>query len=99
MEILKDDRPRTNWVTARVDGRWCQAKLFDVGSTFGINNGRVSKLCVAKSGVKELGAHTGLNFFDNLDFNYDRGLDFSNLKPGALDSIVAQFEKLPKAFE
>lgn len=97
MEILEDARVARGWITFRMEDRWCQAKVYDVGSIFGINDGRVSKLCVSKSGVRELGAHTGLNFFDHLDFNYDRGLDFDHLEPGVLERIVGRLEALPKA--
>jgi hypothetical protein len=98
MEIINDDRPNTNWVTARVCGRWCQAKLFDIGSGYGINGGRISKLSVAKEGIDFLGVESGLPYLDNLDYNYDRGLDFDELENGLLEKIVSKFEALPKAF-
>ena len=95
MNVLDDARAARGWITAIIDNRWCQGKVYDEPSTYGINNGRVSKLAIAKEGVAALGAHTGLDFFENLDFNYDRGLDFDNLGEGTLDSIVAQLEALP----
>lgn len=95
MEILKA-HDQSGWITARINGRWCQAKVYDEPSTYGINGGRVSKLCIAKDGVAELGVHTGLNFFDNIDFNYDRGLDFDNLPDGVLPAVIAALETLPK---
>lgn len=96
MNVLEDARATRGWITAIIENRWCQAKVYDEPSIFGINNGRVSKLAVAKEGVAALGIHTGLDFFENVDFNYDRGLDFDNLKEGLLDKIVAQLEALPK---
>lgn len=45
-----------------------QAKVYDKGSHFGINNGRVSKLWIYNVKTGEV------------LYNYDRGLDFDNLK-------------------
>lgn len=45
------------------------AKVFDVGSEFGINNGRISKLQV----VKDIGEDSWT--WDNTIINYDRGWD------------------------
>ncbi len=73
---------------------WCEAKIFDVGSSYGINSGRVSKLSVGKSAKRDYSQ----NFFNQMAYHYDRGLDFDDLPPGVLDSIVAQLEALPKAF-
>lgn len=97
MNVIEDARSTRGWITAIIENRWCQAKVYDEPSINGIKGGRVSKLAVAKEGVAALGLHTGLNFFDNIDFNYDRGLDFDNLKDGLLDRIVTQLEALPKA--
>ncbi|WP_209121487.1 hypothetical protein [Alkalihalobacillus sp. BA299] len=36
----------SNWVKGEVDGREYQAKLYDEGSMFGIDGGRISKLWV-----------------------------------------------------
>lgn len=93
--ILEDNRKATGWITAIIENRWCQAKVYDDPSTFGINDGRVSKLAVGKLGTVK----SGQNFFDQIDFNYDRGLDFDNLPDGVLDAIVSVLEKLPKVFE
>jgi len=83
------------WITAEVCGRWVQAKVYDTPSTFGINGGRVSKLVISKTAK-----HDGRrNFFDQMTYNYDRGLDFDNLPKGLLDKIVAELETLPKCTE
>ena len=37
-----------NWVEGEVDGYRFQAKVFDEGSEYGINGGRISKLWMAK---------------------------------------------------
>ena len=34
------------WIDGTVDGFYFQAKVYDTGSVFGINNGRVSKLII-----------------------------------------------------
>jgi hypothetical protein len=96
MKIISDVRAETGWITAIIDGRWCQAKVYDDPSSYGIRNGRVSKLAVSKTSQKN---EMGQPFFDAMAFNYDRGLDFNNLPKGVLDSIVAQLESLPKVFE
>ena len=82
----------TGWITAIIEGRWVQAKVYDEPSTFGINNGRVSKLAVGKTDKRD---HMS-NFFDQMDFNYDRGLDFDSLPKGLLYKIVDELEALPK---
>lgn len=94
MKILEDERAYTGWITAIIEDRWCQAKVYDESSGYGINDGRVSKLVVGKTGQRN---ERGQPFFDAMDFNYDRGLDFDNLPKGLLDKIVAQLEALPKS--
>lgn len=94
MEVIKDERPNSNWVTAVVNGRWCQAKVYDVGSCFGINDGRVSKLVIGKTSTRD----PSRNFFDQMDYNYDRGLDFSNLDDDFVNDVVRQFEEIEPAF-
>ena len=53
------------WKETEIKGYKFTFKIYDIGSIFGINDGRVSKLSIRKNG-KEL-------------YNYDRGLDFNNL--------------------
>lgn len=86
------------WITLVIGDRWVQAKVFDTPSIYGVNNCRVSKLSIAKSGVQALGVHTGLDFFDNIDYNYDRGLDLhtkSGLPQSELDDILFTLNNLP----
>ncbi len=52
MEIIRDNRP---WITARIEGRMVQAKVYDEPSQFGIDGGRISKLHVSKPGVDSMG--------------------------------------------
>jgi hypothetical protein len=80
MFILKEAEGSGDWVTAVICDRWVQAKVFNLESTYGVYNGRVSKIAIAKQGVSGLGSETGLDFFENVDFNWDRGLDFCNFE-------------------
>jgi hypothetical protein len=91
MKVLKPHDPN-GWITAVIKDRWVQAKVYDTGSINGINNGRVSKLCIGKTDQRD----PNKNFFDQMDFNYDRGLDFSNLSDDFIEEIVNELEKLPK---
>lgn len=100
VEILKPHRD-TAWIDLVVNDRWVQAKVYDEPSTYGVNDCRVSKLCVAKKGIRLLGLASGIPFFDGLDYNYDRGLDFHNdgLPQEELDAILEWLNNLPKKFE
>lgn len=91
MNVISDNRRRNGWVTAVIDDRWCQAKVFDLPSNFGINGGRVSKLAIMRGNKRD--PHS--DFLAQCDYNYDRGLDFDNLPAGTLASIVGQLEALP----
>ncbi len=91
MIILKEHNS-TGWITCIISGRWVKAKVYDVGSPFGINNGRVNKLTIGKTS----GRDKYKPFFDQMDYNYDRGLDFDNLSEGVLNAIVSELEALPK---
>jgi len=93
MQIL-EPHDQFGWITAIIDGRWVQAKVYDEPSCYGINDGRVSKLAIGISDKRD----PNKNFFDQMAFNYDRGLDFNNLPAGVMESIVAQLERLPKLF-
>ena len=93
MQIL-EARDQSGWITAIIEGRWVQAKVYDEPSMFGVNEGRVSKLSIGKTD-----AYTPYSsFFDQMDYNYDRGLDFKRrtLPVAVLRKIVASLETLPK---
>lgn len=92
MEILSKHEKETGWITAVIQGRWVQAKVYDKPSTYGVNNGRVSKLAIGKTDTW----NPNMDFFEQMAFNYDRGLDFDNLPIGLLDKIVEELELLPK---
>lgn len=90
MKIL-DAHDCYGWIVAVIQGRWVNAKVYDEPSTFGINNGRVSKCAISKTNDRI----PFEDFHAQMDYNYDRGLDFDNLPAGLLDSIVAELEALP----
>jgi hypothetical protein len=93
MKILSPHN-QIGWITAIIEDRWVQAKVYDEPSTFGIKNGRVSKLAIGKTSER----NPNCNFFDQMCFNYDRGLDFDDAPEGLVDKVVAELEKLPKIF-
>lgn len=94
--MINDDRQRSGFVTCCIAGRWVQAKVYDEPSTFGFGgNSRISKLAIGKSALCD--PHKP--FMDQMDFNYDRGLDFSNLSDEDVAVVVAALEKLPPASE
>jgi len=92
MQILKA-HDQYGWITAIIEGRWVQAKVFDEPSVFGVNGGRVSKLAIGKTDTRD----PTRNFFDQMDYNYDRGLDFKRrtLPVATLRKIIAELEALP----
>lgn len=90
MEIISPHDPY-GWITAIIEGRWVQAKVYDQPSTYGVNDGRVSKIFIGKTRYRD----PTQNFFEQMCFNYDRGLDFDEAPEGLVDKIVAELEKLP----
>ena len=84
MEITKRDGL---WVSGTHGGYQFQAKVYDEGSMFGIDAGRVSKLCVCR----EESHHTV--------FNYDRGYDVNPEtaeEREIVKAIILELERLPK---
>lgn len=94
MRIIEDARRETGFITAVIDGRWVQAKLYDVPSTYGVFDCRVSKLSIGKTAHRRKGE----NFWNQMAYHYDRGDDFDNLPDGVLVSVTDQLNALPKAF-
>ena len=93
MQILQA-HDQSGWITAVIEDRWVCAKVYDEPSVYGINEGRVSKLSIGKTDTRD----PTRNFFDQMDYNYDRGLDFKRrtLPVAVLRKIVASLEVLPK---
>lgn len=90
--ITKDDREKSGWISGVISGRFFEAKVYNEPSTFGINNGRTSKLSIGKSSMR----NKNENYFEQLDYNYDRGLDFSTIDDKLLTKIVNWLENLPQ---
>jgi hypothetical protein len=69
-----------------------QAKIYDEGSKFGINKGRISKLMIWKN------EHGRGNFNKNIIANYDRGWDIqpkNEMDKEALQRILLGLEDMP----
>ena len=80
-------RTSTNWVDGTVGNLKFQAKLFDEGSMYGINEGRVSKLYIYNNNSK---------YF----VTYDRGWEIEpteETKP-YFDAVMELLENSPKRF-
>lgn len=93
MKVLRArNKFSNNWITAIIHDRWVEAKVYDEPSSYGINNGRVSKLVISKTNSR----NPFMDFLSQMDYNYDRGLDFDNLPEGLLNRIVEELELLPK---
>ncbi len=91
--IILSPHDETGWITAIIADRWVQAKVYDEPSFYGVRNCRVSKLSIGKTAQ----CTPGKNFFDQMDYNYDRGIDFDNLPPGVLDIVLEKLNALPKS--
>ena len=90
MEIISP-HDQYGWITAIIEGRWVQAKVYDLPSHYGVNDGRVSKLVIGKTRYRD----PTQNFFEQMCYDYDRGLDFDEAPEGLVQKIVAELEKLP----
>lgn len=78
----------TNWINGTINDYEFQAKHFDCGSMFGIDEGRTSKLIVMKDG--------------DCVVNYDRGWDIEPNTVDQIEmcnELVNYLETLPKRFE
>ena len=85
---LTDFTTESNWVKGKVgDDYWFEAKLYDSGSSFGIDDGRVSKLRIRYKGGDVV--------------NYDRGWDIRPTKTHkpAYNAIMSLLENSPKRFQ
>lgn len=93
LKIINDDRHRSGFITVLIEGRWVQAKVFNARSHFGINDGRVSKLAIGKTDSID----SSKDFFNQISYNYDRGLDFDKLNNDKLlNTIIQTLDNLPQ---
>ncbi len=96
MKIIDDSRKTSGWITAVVEGHWLQAKVYDLPSCYGVRQCRVSKLSISKTDNR----NPNLPYFEQMAYNYDRGLDFHNkrsLKTAKLNKILDVLNALPVA--
>ena len=67
------------WQYGTINGAYYEAKVFDIGSQFGIDGGRISKLHVVKN--------------DRCIINYDRGWDITPADDEARDILRQIIER------
>ncbi len=77
---FKNTLEENGWVTGSFGDYHFQAKVYDTGSKYGIDNGRVSKLCIWRT--KETDGHIAKHCV----VNYDRGWD---VRPESVDDKIA----------
>ncbi|GHU52477.1 hypothetical protein FACS1894132_02200 [Clostridia bacterium] len=80
MAIVTIERKENNWVFGSYGRYKFEAKVYDVGSEYGINGGRVSKMSVWRK------KKPGVYFTHETVLNYDRSWD---VKPKKSDDIKA----------
>ena len=68
------------WIDGWTDEHYWMAKVYDEGSNWGINEGRVSKLTV----------YDGRTSKSPEIYSYDRGLDFDHAPACLIDQILEQ---------
>lgn len=91
--IFTEFESNTNWCEGTVGKYTFQAKLFDVGSEYGIDEGRVSKLSIWDQKVREEKS----DFLASCIINYDRGWDIKpnkNSKP-YYEEVMKLLENAP----
>ena len=93
MKIIDDNRAKNGWITTVIEDRWVMAKVYNAPSMFGVNGCRVSKLALSKTDTR---IPRG-DFFQQMDYNYARGLDFHNdtLPAETLTKILSVLNALP----
>ncbi len=96
----KTNRKEENkmWLTEYILGRWVEAKIYQRPSMlWGINDGRVSVLSVAKEGPKPA-AYLSIDTKSEWDYAYNRRLWFDNLHTEVLNAILEILENSPRFF-
>ena len=85
---IRAKQARDGWIIGTVGGYSFQAKIYDEGSEFGIDEGRVSKLWVRDEATRQT------------VINYERGWDVQPKTAAhrhALDALLAYLAALPTA--
>jgi hypothetical protein len=87
----------SNWVSGTVGEYTFEAKLFDDPSTYGINNGRISKLSIYND-QKRI---ENRDFFAACIVNYDRGWDIKPTKESRpyYKAVLKLLELTPRRFD
>lgn len=87
----------SNWVSGKVGEYTFEAKLFDDASTYGINNGRISKLSIYNNDERM----AKNDFFASCIINYDRGWDIkaTTATRPILKAVIALLESTPRRFD
>lgn len=92
-KITATRMPHGGWIDGTIGGYRFQAKIFDEGSEYGINGGRVSKLCVWD---EELRAKKQ-GIWSATIVNFDRGWDIKP-KTAAHKAILSALLEYLEAF-
>lgn len=77
-KVTKPVNSSSNWIEVEYGEYKVQAKVFETGSGYGIDDGRISKLSIYNKTMQATG---GISFFDTCIVNYDRGWDFKAKGP------------------
>jgi hypothetical protein len=85
----------SNWVKGKIDNYSFEAKLFDDGSRFGINGGRVSKLSI----WDEKSRSKANDFIDDCMTYYEREWVVEPEDIDCYESVMNLLENSPKRFE
>lgn len=96
--MIKAKSIENGWIDGTIDEFRFQAKVFDEGSQYGINEGRVSKLMIWDEAKRQ----TCRNIFTASIVNYDRGWDIKPTKAAdkhIFDAVLAYLEAMPVAEE
>lgn len=78
IQITKNSLRKNGWVSGKYFDLEFEAKIYDEPSTYGINEGRISKLAIRKDG-KEI-------------YAYDRGLDHSEMDDLEILEFITELE-------
>ena len=74
-----------DWKTGTHKGYYYQAVIFDEGSIYGIDGGRISKLSICKGDKWAAGKEV---------YSCDRGLDFNNMPAEDLQDVISHIESM-----